>query len=150
VAAIPKTVREHVPLEARPYGPDSTPAEIEAIRGRVYLYREQTLMYVEVPVVSAFQMQLFRSRFDEVTAGMNSFDLIIDLRVAKPPGAEARGWLRDLFGSQKALRRVAVFTGRNFMLNVAAKFVLGSFGMRDFTVHTTLSEAVASLRMGRE
>jgi hypothetical protein len=143
-------VRKHEPLEARPYGPDSTPSEIEAIRGRVYLYRERTLMYVEVPVVSSFQMQLFRSRFDEVAAGMSSFDLIIDLRDAHPPGAEAREWLRDLFGSQKAMRRVAVFTGRNFMLNVAAKFVLGSFGLRDFTVNTTLNEAVASLGTGRE
>jgi hypothetical protein len=146
----PKIVRDHAPLEARPYGPDSTHAEIEAIRGRVYLYREGTLMYVEVPVISSFQIKVFRGRFDEVAGSMSSFDLLIDLRDAKPPGAEAREWLRDLFGSQKGLRRVAVFTGRNLMLNVAAKFVLGSLGLRDFTVNTTLAEAVASLGTARE
>jgi hypothetical protein len=44
-------------------------------------------------------MQVFRSRFDELAGGMTSFDLIIDLRDAKPPGAEVGEWLGTCSGA---------------------------------------------------
>jgi hypothetical protein len=102
-------------------------------------------MYYEVPVPSPFQVRLFKTRLDEVSANLSSYDLLIDLTVAKPPNAEVREALKGLFGSQTKIRKIGVYTGRNFMLNVAARFVLGSVGMRDFTVHKTLEEALKSL-----
>jgi hypothetical protein len=55
-----------------------------------------------------------------------------------------------VFTRQTKMRRVAVFTGRNFMLNVAAKFVLGAaIGLKNLTVHSTLEEAVGALRRNR-
>ena len=40
----------------------------------------------------------------------------------------------------------AVYTGKNFMLNVAAKFVLGGIGLRSFSVHKTREQALEALR----
>jgi hypothetical protein len=137
--------RELPPLEDRPYGPDSNAAEVEAIRERIYVYRDGILMYVEVPVSSPFQVELFRRRMAEVSAGMTEFDVICDLTGARPPGAETRALLKDFFRGQTRMRRVAVFTGRNFLLNAAARFVLGTFGQTNLGVFKTLEEADASL-----
>jgi len=46
-------------LEARAYGPDSTGEEVQAIRDRVYKYRDGIVMYREVPIQSLFQLDLF-------------------------------------------------------------------------------------------
>jgi hypothetical protein len=135
-----------VELQARPYGPDSTPEEIEAIRARVVRVDDRVLMYHEMPVPSLFQVKIFRERLDALSADMTEFDMVIDLTIAKPPNAEVREALRTLFTMPK-LRRVAVFTGRNFMLNVAARFVLGAMGIKG-TVHKTQEDALASLKHG--
>jgi hypothetical protein len=135
-----------VQLEARAYGEDSTPDEIAAIRGRISVYRAPNiLMYFEVPVPSPFQIKLFSERLNELSAGLERYDLIIDLTIAKPPNAAVREGLKQLFKGQTKLRRAAVFTGRNFMLNVAARFVLGSIGLPEFSVDKTLEEALKSL-----
>jgi hypothetical protein len=136
-------------LESRPYGEDSTPQEIEAIRARVYPYKDNLIMYNEVPVPSRFQLQHFEERMNEIAKTVDYYDLLIDLTVAQPPGAEIREQLKKLFGGQKKLRKTAVFTGRNFMLNVAARFVLGRAGLREFSVHKTLDEALEAIGHGR-
>jgi hypothetical protein len=135
-----------VELEARPYGPESTPEEIQTIRDRVYVYSGNVVMYYEVPVPSVFQLDLFGEKMEEVTKDMDSYDLLLDLTVAIPPHAEIRARLKRLFSSQAKMRRAAAFTGRNFMLNVAAKFVLGGSGLRSFSVHKTMEQALAALR----
>jgi hypothetical protein len=132
-------------LEQRQYGEDSTPDEIAAIRERVSVYRPPDLfMYAEMPAPSPFACRIFKEQFDLLGADLPHFDLILDLTMAKAPDAAVRVALKKLFGSLK-LRRVAVFTERNFMLNVAARFVLGSVGLRDFTMHKTLDEALKAI-----
>jgi hypothetical protein len=136
-------------LESRPYGEDSTPQEIEAIRARVYKYSDNLIMYNEVPIPSRFQLRHFEERMNEISAQMDHYDLLIDLTAAQPPGAEIREQLKTLFSKQKKLRKTAVFTGRNFMLNVAARFVLGRAGLREFSVHKSQEDALEALGHGR-
>jgi hypothetical protein len=135
----------HVP-EQRPYNEDSTPEEIAAIRERISVYRPpDLLMYAEMPVPSPFACRIFKEQFDVLTADLPQYDLILDLTVAKVPDAVVREALKKLFGSQAKLRRAAVFTERNLLLNMAARYVLGSVGLRDITVHRTLEEALKAL-----
>src|SRR5262245_57097989 len=56
-------------LESRPYGPDSTPEEIQAIRNRVSVYDGDIVMYKEVPVQSLFQLDLFQEKLEQITSG---------------------------------------------------------------------------------
>jgi hypothetical protein len=132
-------------LEARAYGPSSTPAEIAAIKERIYPYRGDILMYRELPVQSVFHLDLFEQRLNELGSKMRSYDLLIDLTEAQFPGADVRARLKKLFLGQKNLRRIAVFTGRNFLINTAAKFVLSEPTLK-FSVHTLLEQALAALR----
>jgi hypothetical protein len=138
-----------VELQSRPYGEDSTPEEIQAIRARIYRYADKLIMYREVPVQSRFQLRHFEERLNEVSADMDYYDLLIDLTAAEPPNAEMRELLKKLFSAQTKLRKTAVFTGRNFMLNVAARFVLGMAGLRSFSVHKTQEEALEAVGHGR-
>jgi hypothetical protein len=131
-------------LEARAYGPDSSADEIRAIEERISVYEPGVLMYAEAPVQSEFQLDIFERRMNEL-GDRGGYRLLIDLTEAKPPGATVRARLQKLFASQP-LQAVAIFTGRNFMLNIAAKFVLGGIGLKKFTVHTTQDDALKALR----
>ena len=70
---------------------------------------------------------------------------LIDITEAEPPSAETRAQLKKLFGGQAKLRRAAVFTGKNCMLNVAARFVLSGLGLKSVTTHKTKEEALEAL-----
>jgi hypothetical protein len=138
-------------FERRPYGPDSTPEEIQAIKDCIFVYQPGIIYWRELPVQSLFQYDLLDERLKEETTNLTSFDLLVDLVRAARPSPAIRERLRQLFKSKEKLRRVAVFTGRNFMLNVAAKFVLGgSVGLRNFSVSRTLEEALEELRHAQE
>ncbi|HLM74126.1 MAG TPA: hypothetical protein VK459_15575 [Polyangiaceae bacterium] len=134
-------------LERRAYGPSSTPAEIAAIKERVSLYSGDIILYRELPVQSVFHLDLFEERLNELGAGMRCYDLLIDLTEAEFPSGAIRARLKRMFLGQKKLRNIAVFTGKNFVINTAAKFVLSEPGLR-FSVHTQVEQALASLRLG--
>lgn len=134
-----------IKLERRAYGPSSTPAEIEAIKACISLYSADIILYRELPVQSIFHLDIFEERLNQLSGGMRGYDLLIDLTEAEFPSCAIRGRLKKMFLGQKKLRRVAVFTGKNFLINTAAKFVLSEPGL-SFSVHTELEDAIASLR----
>jgi len=135
-----------VEIQRRAYGPESTPAEIQTIKERIYLYRGVIVMYRELPIQSLFHLDLFEQRLNELGSRMAHYNLLIDLTEAEFPSAAIRTRLKKLFGGQKNLRRIAVFTGKNFIINAAAKFVLGDLGDKKFSVHSSVEHAVATLR----
>lgn len=134
-----------IQLEAKAYGPDSTPGEIEAIRARLYVLRPGVVMYREVPVPSAFQIGVFAEQLRLLTAGLAEFSMIMDLTQARPPGGAVREALRELFAGQPGLRRVAVFTGGNFIINGVAKLLLKSSGVKSPVMCKDEAEALAVL-----
>ena len=135
-----------MPIEAKAYGPDSTPEEVKALRDLVSLHQEGVILLQEPPVVSEFQADVCYGRIEELLRAHPRSALIIDLRQTGRPSAEVREVLRRWFvrlGDR--LRSVAVFTGKNFLLNIAAKFVLAGVP-QPFSVHKTLEEAEEAVR----
>ena len=48
-------------FEVRPYGPASTPEEVQAIKDCIYVYRPGVVMYRELPIQSFFrQVRVWR------------------------------------------------------------------------------------------
>jgi hypothetical protein len=137
-----------IKLERRPYGPESTPAEIEAIKACVYLYSDGIVMWREAPIVTVFQLDLFAEKLRALTEGMSSFKMLIDLTDVAMPGATERAKLWEIFSSQTKLTRVAAFTGKNFLMNVVATFVLRNISKMPYSLHTTKEEALAALGHG--
>jgi hypothetical protein len=134
-----------VQIATRPYGPSSTPEEIAALKERVYVLSPGVIMYREVPIQTVFQLDRFEEKLNELAAAVEGYALVIDLTEAEVPGAAIRARLKKLFGGQPKLGRTVVYTGKNFMLNVAAKFVLGGAGLRSFSVHKTREQALDAL-----
>ncbi|MDC0722412.1 hypothetical protein [Nannocystis bainbridge] len=132
-------------LEAREYGPDSTPAEIEAIQARLCLMLPRVVMYREAPVPSPFQIGVFGEKLRRITADLAAYDMIMDLSEAKPPGGRCREALRELFAAEHKLQRVAVFTGGNFIINSVAKLLLKNCGVRNLTMCKDEAEALSTI-----
>jgi hypothetical protein len=138
-------------FEARPYGPDSTPEEIEAIKARIYVYEPGILYWRELPVQSVFHLDIVEQRLNQEAAAWPHYDMLIDLVEATAPSAEVRQRLRRLIIGQSKLRRHAVFTGKNFLLNIAGKFIFGgSMAVGAVGVYKTLEEAHQALHQGRK
>ena len=134
-------------FENRAYGPESTPEEIQAMQECITIHEPGILLWRELPVQSLFSLDVVEERLQILTRDLDRYDLLIDLVRATPPSPAVRARLKRIFTSQAKLGRVAVFTGKNVMLNVAAKFVLGgSVGLRKYSVHRDAEEALDELR----
>lgn len=132
-------------IEAKAYGPDSTPEEIKLLQDRVYAYSDNILYWKEAPVVSKFQIEVQFEKLAQLSAGLDEFSLILDLaEAASPPDAKLRKQLSTEFMAYDSrVLKVAVFTEKNFLLNIAAKFVLSrAFGHGKVTVDKTLDAAL--------
>lgn len=132
-------------IEARPYGPESSEADREALRSRVSLVEERILLFRAVPVPTPFQLELSFDKIEELTEGMSSFALIIDLTEGRRPSAEVRASLRERFSRLARLAHTSLFVGPSFVLTVAARFVLRGAG-HQFTIHRRYEDALEAAR----
>ncbi len=140
----------NIKIELRAYGPELSPEERQVLLNRVYLLDPNLVMWRELPVLSVFHIELFGQKVGELTAGLTSFSVIVDLTEAERPNAEIRDCLRRLFNSYPNLDYIAVFTGENWISNLVAKFVLsGSLGTAKFSVHKSQAEALEAIRTKR-
>ena len=133
-------------VEARAYGPNCSEPERQALRHRVRRIADDVILYEEVPVLSTFQIELMFDQLGEVSAGLDRFFYVIDLSEGGRPSAEQRELLKNHF--QRFHRRMvhtSVFTGRNFMLNVAIRFVFNGFGFESYSVDRTREQAMARI-----
>lgn len=142
-------VAEPPQLEARAYGSESSERDIEKLRAQVYEYAPGVVMYREAPVLSLFQIEVYQQKFYELADSFETFDLVIDLtHTTGRPDAAMRARLKEIFLRPKNMNRIVVFTGRNFLLNMAAKFVLGGLGLKSLTVVRTKEEALEAIEHG--
>lgn len=128
-------------IEPRAYGPDSTPEEVEALRGRVSLHDGLTVLFHEVTILSEFQIDVCFDRIEELIREHDCPNLIIDLRNSQRPKARLARKLRQrMTQMENRLKRIAIFSGKNFMVNVAARFVLAGIPQQ-VGVYKTQAEA---------
>jgi len=133
-------------IEAREYGPDSTERELQLLRSRVRLLADDVVLYEEVPVQSLFQIDVMFESLREVTRDLNKFFYVISLRDAGRPTVDTRNHLKMRFQEfHERIHHAAVYTGKNFMLNVAIKFVFNGFGFHSYSVHRTVEQAIQEI-----
>ena len=125
---------------------DTSPAELEALRGRVTLVDRRIVRLVEIPRPTEFSARVFGERIGSIDRDPGGFALLVDLSEAGVPSARVRDRLReDIFGHPDLVYG-AIFTGRNAALTVVAKLVVSlALGGR-FSVSSTEPEALARAR----
>ena len=133
-------------LKKRQYGPDLTEDEREAIKSCVYKHDGNIIYFKEVPKHSVPQLQIFWERIREESKALEDYCLLIDLTESSPPPADVRQFLSEGFTELRPkLRYVGVFTGKSFLMNIAAKFVLSAALTIKFSVHKTKEEALKAI-----
>ncbi len=136
-------------IEARAYGPDCTPEERDALRNRVTLIESDVVLFFEVPVPSPYQLDIAWGRIGELTNHLPRFFLVVDLSVASRPKPEVRTHLKNLILTRRQPAYTAIATEANFVLNVAARFVFASTGLRNFSIHRHRADAIAAIARAR-
>jgi hypothetical protein len=134
-------------LERRPYGPDCTPAEREAIRARVQLVEDGIVLAREMPVASTYSLELMFERECELAARFERFALVVDVSDTAAPGAEERAKIKQLALAIPGLVGIHVVTGKNVAVNVVAKMLMGLlFRNVKPNVYGSVEQALAAAR----
>lgn len=134
-------------LEDRGYGPTLTPAERELLSSQIYIYAPGIIRMTEAPILSPIQLDVYEEKLHGLAADLDKFQMLIDLsKVVNRPQAADRARLKEIFSPiSSKVTMAAVFTGKNFILNMAAKFILGGLGFQSLTVHKHKAEALEAL-----
>jgi len=139
-------------LGQRPYGPESTREEREAIADRVSVVEDRLLLIDEVPVQSPFSVKLMFDRFRALAHGWDRFAYVVDLTDAKRPNPETRAMLKAQFlAISPRVIHLAVAVGDNLLMRAMARLFAYGMGLTNVSIHATRAEAIEEARraMGR-
>lgn len=130
-------------LEARGYNEDCTEIEKQLILDRVWLEGD-LIFYDEVPVMSPYQIELMWKKIADITDPSCDYYMIVNLTNSKPPNAEQRAVLiENIKKVNSRLKHCAVYTGKNKLINLVAKFVIGSDVFHSYNLCKNKEEALA-------
>jgi hypothetical protein len=125
-----------VELEQRPYGPDSTREECEAIAARVTVVDDQILLLHEMPVQSPFSVKLMFDRFRALAKDWDRFAYVVDLTDAKRPNPETRAAIKaEILGLSSRVIHLSVTVGDNLLMRAMARLFAYGMGLTNVSLH---------------
>jgi hypothetical protein len=134
-------------IEARPYGPETSPDERAEIRNRVWRVEDRLFMLVEVPVQTPFTLDVLFDRLEELSAGQDRFAYVVNLAGAKRPDASTRERLRERVKQiNPRLAHVSVVVDANSVMRAVAKLAAFASGFHSISFHSSVDEAVEACR----
>ena len=134
-------------VEKKAFGPDCTEGEKQALLNRVYMYSDNIIMYHEVPILSKFQIDIMFKRTEDLIDKSKQYHFMIDLTVAGKPSAENRANLAEAMRPIKSnIIHCAMFTGKNAIINLIAKFVMGGMGFKSYSISKDINEALGVIK----
>ncbi|MEL6925602.1 MAG: hypothetical protein AAFO94_16275 [Bacteroidota bacterium] len=135
------------PFESRQYHADATPAEIQAIKESVFIYDPKIVYVRELPVASSFSINLIFDQTLLLGEQLGDYGMLIDIRNTARPDAKTRRAINQRFYKIcEEVSHVAFCTGKNTLINTAAKFVMFQTNLESFSVNRTPEEAAASIK----
>lgn len=134
-------------FEKRAYHEDATKEEIQGIKDNVFLYAPQIIYLDEIPVVSPFSIQLVFAEIEALGKQIGAHGLLVDIRNTNRPDAITRRAINKEFARLcENIAHVSFCTGKNFLINTAARFVMYQTNLDSFSVNKTVEEAVAAIQ----
>jgi hypothetical protein len=134
-------------IEARPYGPETSPSERVELRDRVLRLEDRLFLMLEVPVQTPFTLDVLFDRLEELAAGLKRFAYVVDLSGVKRPDARARERLRQRVTQvNPRLAHVGVVIGANVVIRAVARLAAFSIGFRSISFHMSVEDAVEACR----
>src|SRR6476619_3297916 len=109
--------RPDLAIEARPYGPSSSPEEVAALRSRVFWIADGVILFHEVPIETRFSLDVLFDQVESLTANHARVHWLVDLTEARRPSAEARAIIKARTARLRPkLDRVAFVVGGNIII----------------------------------
>jgi len=141
----------NVELTERPYGPESTREERDAIEERVSLLDERVLLMQEIPVQSPYSVTLMFDRLEALVQNGDSFSYVVDLTEATRPGPETRAVLKErVLRISTRVVHVAIVVGGNVLMRAMARLFAYGMGLRSVSVHASRAEAIEEVGRAME
>ena len=138
-------------LTQRPYGPESTREERDAIEERVSLIGERVLLMREIPVQSPFSVTLMFDRLETIVQDWDRFAYVVDLTEATRPGPETRAVLKArVLRISARVVHVAIVVGGNVLMRAMARLFAYGMGLRSVSVHASRAEAIEEVGRAME
>ncbi len=113
----------------------------ELLRERVTLIRPGVVLYREVAGMTVETMSTMLEKIMELTGGLETYHLVVDLNEATRPDPDTREELVRLLNSDGRLGRITIVVGINTVLRVGLRFVLAGITGKDITVVRTMADA---------
>jgi len=137
-----------IKLEKRPYTADSTsPDEIAAIKNHVQIYDDQTIYYKEIYIMNEFTVNLMFDEAIRLGKTLGEHGLLIDLLTCTFPDSITRRVINKQFRiATESVSHVSFFTGKNVLLNAAARFVMYQSNLDSFSIHNTFESALQTIK----
>lgn len=117
------------------------------MRKRVTIFQDKIILYDEIPIFSPFSIEIMFSEMTKLANQFNECAYIIDISETQLPDAETRRILNKKFKETlNNVKHVAFVTGKNFIINTAAKFVMFQTNLDSFSINKTREEAVENIK----
>src|SRR3989338_7528897 len=92
---------------------------------RIKLLEPNVIFYDEVPIQTLDSLKTMFDHVFELSAGLDPWFLIVDIRKTTPPTPEIRQRLQDIYTHAPGLKHVALITGMSRLLALVVRFVAG-------------------------
>jgi hypothetical protein len=136
-----------VQLAKRPYGPDATQEERNAIADRVSVIGERLLLMHELTVQTPFSVSLIFDRLEALTKNWDRFAYVLDLTDATRPDAEVRAAIKSRISRiSERVVLVAAVVGDNRLMRAMVRLVGYGLGIRNISVCRSRQEAISEAR----
>ncbi len=137
-----------IEIEKKSYDETSSPEVIEAIKNRVSFIEPRVILLWEIPVVSKFSLDLVFARMTELASTCNKeCAYLIDISGTDVPNAATRRHINDLFKTTLSnVKHVSFVTGKNFIINTAARFVMYQTNLESFSIVKTREDGLREIR----
>ena len=134
-------------FEKRAYNEDATEEEIQAIKNEVFIYDKEVIYYKEILVVSPFSINISFGEVERLGEQMGKHGLLIDIRQVKNPDARTRRAINSRFSKIcESVEHVSFCTGKNILLNTAARFVMHQTNLNSFSIHKTVGASIEAIK----
>jgi len=138
---------EEFKFEKKTYGEDSPPHIVEAIRKRVSILEDGIILLDEIPIVSPFSINHVFDQMKIFAKTLEKCGYLVDITDTVIPNAETRRVInREFQHTLSNVKHVSFVTGKNFIINTAARFVMYQTNLESFSISKTREEGIAAIK----
>jgi len=128
------------------YGEDSPPIVVEAIKQRVSVIEDEIVLLNEIRHVSPFSINIVFNEMKQYASELENCGYLIDITNTNVPDAKTRRVINNEFKHTLGnVKHVAFVTGKNFIINTAARFVMYQTSLNSFSIVKDRNQGIADI-----